>query len=315
MKLITLAALFAGAVLFIFPASAHAVSTLTWGDLVEDPETGGIFFDDPIDIQDDGTYAVPLNVSKDVQVETDDPFVFAAEGALFRIPDPEIGTREFVASIGGFFGSYTLAWEETGVYELDVYEVDPPSPNNVPWLQRVFAFIFGTAAHAQPPEDLIETIRFTILEEGAAEECCSSVLFLPGIMGSRLYEDGEKRWEPSGEEDVQALYLDAEGKSISADTTVTEVIDEIPVTGGNIYESFLTDLVTASSAGTIAGYAAVPYDWRLSMPDILADGELEETLRTLAASSQTGKVAIVAHSNGGFLARALINELGAEASE
>ena len=145
-------------------------------------------------------------------------------------------------------------------------------------------------------------------------ECCSSVLFLPGIMGSRLYEDGEKRWEPSGEEDVQALYLDAEGKSISADTTAAEVIDEIPITGGNIYKSFLADLAAASSTGAIAGYAVIPYDWRLSIPDILADGDLEETLRTLAASSQTGKVAIVAHSNGGLLTKALVSALGAEAS-
>ena len=103
MKLITLVALFAGAVLFIFPASAHAISTLTWGDLVEDPETGEIFFDNPVNIQDGGTYEVPLNISKDARVETDDPLVFMAEGALFHIPNPEEGTREFVTSIGGGF--------------------------------------------------------------------------------------------------------------------------------------------------------------------------------------------------------------------
>ncbi|HCM44056.1 TPA: hypothetical protein DIS55_03875, partial [Candidatus Kaiserbacteria bacterium] len=196
MKWIASATLFAGVVLFIFPASAHAISTLVWGDLIEDPDTGEIFFDDPVNMQDGGTYAVPLNVSKDVQVQTHDPFVFLAEGALFHIPGPE-GAREFVASIGGFFGSETLAWEGTGVYELDVYEVDAPVPTQVPWLQRIFAYLFGTVAHAQAPENFIETIRFTITEEGAMEECCSSVLFLPGIMGSRLYEDGEKRWEPS----------------------------------------------------------------------------------------------------------------------
>src|SRR3989338_9067581 len=70
----------------------------------------------------------------------------------------------------------------------------------------------------------------------------------------------------------------------------------------------------ASATGVIAGYAVIPYDWRLSIPDILADGDLEETLRTLAASSQTGKVAIVAHSNGGLLTKALVSALGAEAS-
>src|SRR3989344_9163412 len=186
MKLSSSAIFLVGVVFFVFPASAYATSTLVWGDLVENPDAGEIFFDNPINIQDGGTYEVPLNVSKDVQIEIDDPFVFAAEGALFHIFDPEAGTREFVASIGGFFGTSTISWEQTGVYELDVYEVDPPSPNNVPWLQRIFAFIFGTVAHAQATENFVETIRFTILEEGAVEECCSSVLFLPGIMGSRL---------------------------------------------------------------------------------------------------------------------------------
>ncbi|MBM3261516.1 hypothetical protein FJY93_03800 [Candidatus Kaiserbacteria bacterium] len=147
------------------------------------------------------------------------------------------------------------------------------------------------------------------------EHCNSNVLFLPGIMGSRLYDDGEKRWEPSGEEDVQALYLDTVGKSVSPDVIATEVINEIPITGGNIYKSFVADLAAASSTGTIAGYAAFPYDWRLSIPDILAEGALEETLRTLAVSSRTGKVTIVAHSNGGLLAKALVRALGPSASD
>ena len=147
------------------------------------------------------------------------------------------------------------------------------------------------------------------------EECCSSVLFLPGIEGSRLSDSDEKLWEPGSESDIQKLYMDASGQSVQSDIAPVEVIDKtIPVVGQNIYKSFLADLSNASSTGKISGYAAYPYDWRSSIPDILADGSLEQKLRTLAAGSQTGKVTIVAHSNGGLVAKALINALGPNAS-
>lgn len=149
---------------------------------------------------------------------------------------------------------------------------------------------------------------------GCTENCFSNVLFLPGIMGSRLHEGGNRLWEPGSESDVLALYLGDDGKSLNQNITVGDVIDEVPVTRGNIYKSFLSDLELKKSEGVIEDYLAVPYDWRLSLEDILSDGSLEDRLRALAESSRTGKVAVVAHSNGGLLAKALINKLGAEAS-
>ena len=41
---------------------------------------------------------------------------------------------------------------------------------------------------------------------------------------------------------------------------------------------------------------------------------IEQTLRGLAATSKTGKVSIVAHSNGGLVTKALLNKLGSEAA-
>ncbi len=141
-------------------------------------------------------------------------------------------------------------------------------------------------------------------------ECCSSVLFLPGIMSTRLYEGNAKRWEPSllgGDNDVKRLYLDAQGKSVN-NITKGDVVDKL-VTGAGIYESFLNDLKVKKDSGEISDYSAYGYDWRLSLADILADGSLENKVRELAASSKTGKVTIVAHSNGGLLTKALVNEL------
>jgi len=231
-------------------------------------------------------------------------------------PTQKNPTREFVSRLGGFFGSLEVAWPQAGSYELDIYEGDEPVLilNPIP---KIFAWLFGAPAYAQDPERFIETIRFTITAADLVAECCSSVLFLPGIMGSRLYDDVEKRWEPSGEADVQSLYLDTDGKSENTVIAigVIETFDGPGPLNSDIYKSFLVDLATASAEGKIAEYRAYAYDWRLSIPDILVSGTLEQTLRDLTASSKTGKVAIVAHSNGGLVAKALLNALAEEAPD
>jgi len=82
---------------------------------------------------------------------------------------------------------------------------------------------------------------------------------------------------------------------------------------------------------TIADWKAAAYDWRLSLDDLLNNGKeldgkiyyeeststpyIEQTLRALARTSKTSKVTIVAHSNGGLVAKALLNKLGSEASK
>lgn len=166
---------------------------------------------------------------------------------------------------------------------------------------------------------------------GVNMNCNSSVLFLPGIEASRLYdvEGGErKQWEPNLHDDLHSLYLDHQGNSVRDDvyTKVGDVLDETPV-GANIYKSFIARMDSLKSAGKIADWEAAPYDWRLALDDILASGTqtgdrisyltatstpyIEQELRRLAATSRTGKVTIVAHSNGGLVAKALMQKLGA----
>jgi nitrous oxidase accessory protein NosD len=168
----------------------------------------------------------------------------------------------------------------------------------------------------------------------------SSVLFLPGVEASRLYRgkrpdegSGEKRlWEPGGNQDVRDLSLDDHGKqpvSLLPEYSVytKDVVDEayISEAGPNIYKSFLASLDGLKSAGSIADYSAVPYDWRLSLQDILSNGTksgekisyaspslqpyILSELTRLASSSQNSKVTIIAHSNGGLLAKALMQKL------
>ena len=172
--------------------------------------------------------------------------------------------------------------------------------------------------------------------------CASNVLFLPGIEASRLYArnpDGSEKmfWEPGGDSDAMALAMNQDGTVARNDLYTRDVIDNAYVPfKGNVYKSFLEQLNTMKNTDrTIADYAVAPYDWRLSFDEVLnagakmPDGRLYyagplgatttpyiiQELRRLAINSKTGKVTIVAHSNGGLLAKALTNKLGSDAAK
>lgn len=173
----------------------------------------------------------------------------------------------------------------------------------------------------------------------APGSCASNVLFLPGIEASRLYRPDfsggtDQLWEPNTDGDAEDLLLTADGKSIRNDVYTKDVVDEAYVVGPNIYKSFIAQMNGLKTAGTVNDWEAVPYDWRLSFDEILNNGHqfpdgriyysgdlaatsspyLIQELRRLAKSSKTGKVTIVAHSNGGLLTKALTQKLGSEAS-
>lgn len=173
--------------------------------------------------------------------------------------------------------------------------------------------------------------------------CASNVLFLPGIEASRLYEGTgcgktaeEKLWEPFesswnavrgvGDGKVSNLSLNLAGDSVCSDIYTKEGDIIGSVGGSNIYKSFVNEMNRIKTGGTINDWEPVAYDWRLSLDDLLNNGAerggkiyyeeststpyIEQTLRALAASSKTGKVTIIAHSNGGLVTKALLNKLG-----
>ncbi len=164
----------------------------------------------------------------------------------------------------------------------------------------------------------------------------SNVLFLPGTMESRLYsrDDSGKEhmlWEPTRNKDIPPLALHANGQgdeTIYTRDIVDYVYSTVPLLktavakvakdGAVMYgpfEDFMNSLV---ANGTIHTWKAFPYDWRYDVSDIVHDGVLvasatsplsrvflADTIQQLAADSPTGKVTIIAHSNGGLLAKAL----------
>lgn len=166
------------------------------------------------------------------------------------------------------------------------------------------------------------------MSTGEAPTGISNVLFLPGIKGSRLYDgSGNKLWEPFGNQDLGQLFLDANGRSARNDIHAKEGDILSRVFGNNFYASFVNQMDALKADGTITDWRAVAYDWRLSLDDIVtrgaAHGELiyfheesetpyiEKTLKELAASSPTGKVSIIAHSNGGLVTKKLMQRLEA----
>ena len=160
--------------------------------------------------------------------------------------------------------------------------------------------------------------------------CCSSVAFIPGIEGSRLFKTGilanTELWEPLLTSHVQDLFLDSNGKSINSNIFVDGVIDQavLPIVGPKIYQSFIDEMNGMTADGTIAGWKPLAYDWRLDWNSVVDDGAKQRDgsvenmvaeIEKLAAASKTGKVTIVAHSMGGLISKVVIDRLAKKGEE
>ncbi|MEQ1500305.1 MAG: hypothetical protein ABL917_02975 [Parcubacteria group bacterium] len=155
----------------------------------------------------------------------------------------------------------------------------------------------------------------------------SSVLFIPGLEASRLYKDGvlfeNQLWEPNVNSDVEDLYLDLNGISKNNGIYTRDIIKETntPISTGlagqNIYKSFSDMMDDLVHRGEIYSWEKYPYDWRQGVQDIVENGTrlesatstLTEKIQSLVETSKNGKVTIVAHSNGGLIAKALLKKL------
>lgn len=152
--------------------------------------------------------------------------------------------------------------------------------------------------------------------------CCSSVMFLPGHQASRLYKKdayGEVRlWEPENKNiDVEKLFLDPDGESVDSGIYARDIMGEAYGIK-NIYQGFSESMDSFVRDGVVNGWKPIPYDWRLPLEKIAEEGvklenggqmDIVEEIRKMAAASKTGKVTLVGHSNGGLLAKVLIERL------
>ncbi len=154
-------------------------------------------------------------------------------------------------------------------------------------------------------------------------ECCSSVLFLPGLEGSRLFRNPiasvyrvDKLWEPNWSQDVKQLFLDENGKSINKDIYSGSPIDKA-LGVVDVYSKFMKSMDSLVKDSVINDWKSFGYDWRKPINEVVAGAEnrgtitesLVKTLENLADRSRTGKVTLIAHSNGGLVAKYLVKTL------
>jgi pimeloyl-ACP methyl ester carboxylesterase len=163
-----------------------------------------------------------------------------------------------------------------------------------------------------------------------------SVLFLPGIESSYLYKKRfscigldceDQLWTPNIDSDVQDLYMNSDGTSVRGDIYTRDILGQYPtgpIGRADVYKTFSAYMDSLVASGTLAAWKAAPYDWRLSPRDLVNEGVVRNdgtisytdtatssymVNQVLDLASTSGKVTIVAHSNGGLVAKELINKL------
>lgn len=206
------------------------------------------------------------------------------------------------------------------------YEQPPMPVEALPlFKQRIQSWFMSTTAHAFFP-DYIEVVAvpFTVIYHVTPPPPtgASSVLFLPGIQASLLYKKGlagseDQIWPPNSlfNNDVKALRLSTEGVSENDIYTEGAISSNLGV--GDVYAGFQRYLTELQSQEVIENWTPFAYDWRYSVTDLAENGTLYkegvrraiDEIEYLAASSYSGKVTIIGHSNGGLLAKAIMNEL------
>ncbi|OAB30207.1 hypothetical protein PMSD_20695 [Paenibacillus macquariensis subsp. defensor] len=128
------------------------------------------------------------------------------------------------------------------------------------------------------------------------------VIFIPGIMGSNLYEGrrllGEtRRWFSMTNRSLNRLKLDPNKKDkIYAGSPLEfgyKLVGNISIEANVIYEPIIKMLKTFSSSDiTVHPYG---YDWRKDLEDVCSD------LHNLLSNFKNDEIFIVAHSMGGLL--------------
>lgn len=164
-------------------------------------------------------------------------------------------------------------------------------------------------------------------------KCCSSILFIPGHQGSRIYKSGKvlgfsienQLWEPNTDSDIYKLGLNSDGYSIDKTLYTRDIIDRTNIVyGGNddveIYKGLVKSLNGLNSNYSIEDWQYSAYDWRMSPNTIVTEGarygstagqykKMEDQIVQMSNVSKTKKVTLLAHSYGGLVTKRLLAHL------
>jgi hypothetical protein len=167
--------------------------------------------------------------------------------------------------------------------------------------------------------------------------CCSSILFIPGMQGSRIYKKStfteNQLWEPNSNSDVKKLYLNDDGYSIDKTLYLRDIIDRTNITYGGdadieIYKGLIHSLNGLNTNYSIEDWQFAAYDWRMSPNTVVTEGtkyggkiptgkeidnfqyiQIEDQITQMVEISKTQKVTLVAHSYGGLVTKRLLTHL------
>lgn len=209
---------------------------------------------------------------------------------------------------------------------------DPLAPIIFDFTNNYWGDLSGPT-HSSNPNGMGDTISNNILftpflTSDPLVECCSSIIFVPGFEGSRLYEKRNngnliQRWEAgiASFTDVNSLYLNNLGNSIK-DIFVGDVIERtnyIPDSiNTSLYKSIVVWFNEIKESSIINDFFIFPYDWRLDVSDLAQNGSistnneilnLKNKIIELSQSSKTNKITLIGHSNGGLLIKKTIQLL------
>ncbi len=166
-------------------------------------------------------------------------------------------------------------------------------------------------------------------------KCCSSILFIPGLQGSRIYKSGKalglptenQLWEPNTVSDISKLNLNTDGYSIDKTLYVRDIIERTNIAFGGssdieIYRGLVKSLDGLQTNYSIEDWQFSAYDWRMSPNTIVTEGspysvsksaiqykKMEDQIVQMAQISKTKKVTLLAHSYGGLVTKRLLTYL------
>ncbi len=265
-------------------------------------------------------------VSPNVEVSFDDVFV-----SVLSNTSPVIvleGDNPVVIEVGGMYvdPGYTASDEEDGDITDDVV-VDFGTLNTL---------VAGEYDVLYSVEDSAGAVATATRKVIVKDDRSSSVAFLHGLPASRLYhKKGEKEkrvWETASTDKLMYIAFNENGKSEHDDIYTRDILDSFrPLTGwwkmANGYEEWMDFMDSLVEDGTIKEWKSIAYDWRLAQDDLITKGKdigagnvsyltepgsvpyIISSLKKLAENSSTGKVTIIAHSNGGLVVKNLIKHL------
>lgn len=276
---------------------------------------------------------------KESAVSIDGAFISDNNEGVYIAPSgrPVLAVSKQLSETGGMgnifenFNHYTsiLSIKNSAIFDNTRYSVYNMSTTSFDVSQNWWGSVSGPSSEGEnkirgllTSSPWLEKVPIMDIEERVG--CCSGVLFIPGLQATRLHNTTtilgkmteNTLWEPNRNGDVVKLKMNESGQSVLSNIYAGKPIDNAYGLFG-IYGKFMNFLNDLKTDGTISEWKAFGYDWRESIPEVveqiqstdIGTTSLISLVKEMSDRSPTGKISIVAHSNGGLVTKYLFDHL------